>query len=147
MGFPGGSDGNESACNVGDLGWIAGLGRSSGGGHDNPVQYSCLENPHGQRSLAGCSPRGCKELDVTERLSIAHAMFNSSLVLILLGDISQSQKDRGQIEYYSKHNLEGEVRRGLLMRASFPGACLALLKEISALVLKNKNSWQKNTDF
>ena len=46
MGFPGGSDGKESACNVGDLGLIPGLGRSPGGGHGNPLQYSCLENPH-----------------------------------------------------------------------------------------------------
>ena len=44
-GFPGGSDGKESTCNVGDLGSIAGLERSPGGGHDNPLQYSCLENP------------------------------------------------------------------------------------------------------
>ena len=35
-----------------------GFGRSSEGGHGNPLQYSCLENPHGQRSLAGCSPWG-----------------------------------------------------------------------------------------
>ena len=35
----------ESACNVGDLGSIPGLGRSPGGGHGNPLQYSCLENP------------------------------------------------------------------------------------------------------
>jgi len=45
--FPGGSDSKESACNVGDLGLISGLGRSPGGGHGNPLQYSCLENPHG----------------------------------------------------------------------------------------------------
>ena len=45
LGFPGGSDGNESACNVGDLGLIPGLGRSPGEGHGNPIQYSCLENP------------------------------------------------------------------------------------------------------
>ena len=45
MGFPGGSDGKESACNVGYLGSIPGLGRSPGGGHGNPLQYSCLENP------------------------------------------------------------------------------------------------------
>ena len=51
MGFPGGSDGKESACNVGDLGLIPGLGRSPGGGHGNPLQYSCLKDPHGQRSL------------------------------------------------------------------------------------------------
>ena len=65
MGFWGGSDGKESACNVGDPGLISGLGRSPGGGHGNPFQYSCLENPHGQRSLAGCSPWGHKS-DTTE---------------------------------------------------------------------------------
>ena len=44
LGFPGGSDSKECACNVGDLGSIPGLGRSSGGGHSNPLQCSCLEN-------------------------------------------------------------------------------------------------------
>ena len=43
-------------ANVGDLGSIPGLGRSSGGGHVKPLQYSYLENPHGQRSLEGYSP-------------------------------------------------------------------------------------------
>ena len=43
--FPGGSDGKESTCNVGDLGSILGSGRSSGEGNGKPVQYSCLENP------------------------------------------------------------------------------------------------------
>ena len=65
-GFPGGSDGKESACSVGDLGLIPGLGRSPGGGHGNPLQYSGLENLHGQRSLVG--PRG-PELDMTEQLT------------------------------------------------------------------------------
>ena len=65
-GFPCGSAGQESACNVGDLGSILGLGKSPGGGHGNPLQYSCLENPHGQRSLAGYSPWGHKESDMTE---------------------------------------------------------------------------------
>ena len=44
-GFPGGSDGKESSCNARDLGSIPGLGRSPGGGHGNPLQYSCLGNP------------------------------------------------------------------------------------------------------
>ena len=44
-GFPGGSDSKESARNAGDLGLIPGLGRFPGGGHSNPPQYSCLENP------------------------------------------------------------------------------------------------------
>ena len=68
LGFPGGSDGKESACNVGDLGSVPGLGRARGGGLGNPLQYSCLENPRGQRSLAGYSPRSWKELDMTYKL-------------------------------------------------------------------------------
>ena len=46
-------------ANAGDIrgmGSIPGLGRSLGGGHDNPLRYSCLENPHGQKSLVGYSP-------------------------------------------------------------------------------------------
>ena len=44
-GFPGGSDGKESACSAGDLGLIPGWGRSPGEGNGNPLQYSCLGNP------------------------------------------------------------------------------------------------------
>ena len=66
IGFLGGSDINESTCNVLDLGSIPGLGRYSIGGHGNPLQYSCLENPHGQRSLANYSPWGLEALDMTE---------------------------------------------------------------------------------
>ena len=75
QGFPGGSAGKEFTCNAGDPGSIPGLGRSPGGGHGNPLQYSCLENPHGQRSLASYSPWGRKESDTTEQLSthIYHA--------------------------------------------------------------------------
>ena len=65
-GFPGGSDSKESTCSAGDLGSIPGLGRSPGGGHGNPLQYSCLENPHGQRILAGYSLWSCKESDMTD---------------------------------------------------------------------------------
>ena len=44
MGFPGGSAGKESTCNLGNLGWILGLGRSPGEGNSYPLQYSGLEN-------------------------------------------------------------------------------------------------------
>ena len=70
-GFPGGSDGKESACNARDLGSVPGLGRSPGAGHGNPLQYSGLENPHAQRSLVGCSPWSHKDSDTTVRLSVA----------------------------------------------------------------------------
>ena len=60
MGFPGGSDSKESAYNVGDLSSIPELGRSPGGGHGNPLQYSCLENP---MDRGAWDP---KELDMAE---------------------------------------------------------------------------------
>ena len=63
LGFPFGSAGKESACNVGDLGLIPGLGRSPGEGKCYPLQYSCLENS------MDYGPRGHKESDSTERPS------------------------------------------------------------------------------
>ena len=57
------------------------MGRSSGGGHGNPLQYSCLENPHGKRVLEGYSPWGFKELDTIEQLSTAH-----DVVMVLGGN-------------------------------------------------------------
>ena len=62
-------NGKESTSNAGDPGSIPGSGRSRGGGHGNPLQYSCVENHRGPRSLVGYSPRGCKESDMTEQLS------------------------------------------------------------------------------
>ena len=72
LGFPGDSDYKEFTCSAGDLGSILGLRRSPGRGHGNPLQYSCLENLHGQRSLVAYSPWGCKESDMTAWLSTAH---------------------------------------------------------------------------
>ena len=51
MDFPGGSEGKESACNVGDPASIPGSGRSPDEGNGNPLQYSCLENPQEQYRL------------------------------------------------------------------------------------------------
>ena len=65
--YSGGSEGEESTCNAGDLSSIPALGRYPGGGCGNPLQYSCLENPRGQRSLSGYSPWGHKEWDMTEQ--------------------------------------------------------------------------------
>ena len=66
LGFPGGTAGKESACNVGDLAWIPGLGRSPREGKGYPLQYSGLEN-----SMA-CIVHGVTELDTTERLFHFH---------------------------------------------------------------------------
>ena len=66
MGFTGGSDVKESACNAGHSGSIPGWGRSPGERNGHPLQYSCLENPHGQSSLVGHSPWGHIESNMTE---------------------------------------------------------------------------------
>ena len=77
MGFLGDSDSKESACNVGDLGLIPGLGRSPGGEQGNSLQYSCLESPLGQRSLAGYSLWDHKEQDMTKARTHAYDNFPS----------------------------------------------------------------------
>ena len=70
MGFPGGSVVQNLLVNPGAMGLILGSERFPGGGHGNPIQYSCLENPRGQRHLEGYSPWGRKESDTTEQLSV-----------------------------------------------------------------------------
>ena len=74
--------GRDSTCNAGDAGGlraIPGWGRSPGGGHGNPLQYSCLENPHGQRSLTGYHLWGCKESDTIEQLSTQGPYLSNSM--------------------------------------------------------------------
>ena len=73
MDFPDSSVGKESTCNAGDSSSIPGLGSCPGERISYPLQYSCLEDPHGQRSLEGYSPRDHKESDTTEGLSTAQA--------------------------------------------------------------------------
>ena len=61
-GFPGGSDSQESACNVGDLGSIPGLGRFPGGEHGNPLQFSCPENPQWTEEPGGLQSVGSQRV-------------------------------------------------------------------------------------
>ena len=72
-GSPGGSDGKESACSVGDLGSIPGSGRSPGEGKQLLTLVFLPGESHGQRSLVGYSPWGCKESDTTERLTLSYS--------------------------------------------------------------------------
>ena len=77
--FPGGSDGKTSVYNVGDRGSIPGLGRSTGEGNGNPLQYYCLENPMDRGAY---SPWDCKELDTTNQLHYFPFGFFSNLLVI-----------------------------------------------------------------
>ena len=65
-GFPGGSDGKESACSARDPDSIPGSGRSPGEGNSNPLQYSCLENSMNRGAWQFTVHRGRKESDMTE---------------------------------------------------------------------------------
>ena len=73
MGFPGVLGGKESACSAGNLGSSPVLERSPGGGHGNPLQYSCLENPM-DRGARWATVHGVAESDMTEPLSTAHIL-------------------------------------------------------------------------
>ena len=70
VGFPGGSDSKETACNAGDSGSIPGSGRSLGEGNGSPLQYSCMENSMDRGAWQAIVQWGCKESDTTERLSL-----------------------------------------------------------------------------
>ena len=75
LGFPSSSVGEESACHAGDTGdarSIPGLGRSPGGRHSNPLQYSCLENPVDTGAWQATVHGGLKESDTTEVTEHAH---------------------------------------------------------------------------
>ena len=68
------------------------------GEHGNPLQYTCQESPRGQRSLEGCSPWGCKELDTTERLNTAQQKVGTSysqfpLLMVLVEQALASKED------------------------------------------------------
>ena len=73
-GFLGDAVVKDTPTNAGDVGWIPGLGRSPGGGHGNPLQYSCLENPMG-RGAGQATVHGVAELDTTEQAVLKDRYF------------------------------------------------------------------------
>ena len=108
VGFPGSSASEESAYNAGDLSSIPGSGRSSGKGSSYPLQYSCLENPHGQRSLAGYSPwdhrvgHDCGTNCITKNGILPLVTACVDLEGIMLSEISQVEKDNVRSHLYVK---------------------------------------------
>ena len=86
---------------MGDLGSNPGSGRSPGEGNGHPLQYACLENPHGQRSLAGYCPWDHKELDTTVQLTLSQTL-----------QLIRGQKIEG-IKEQHRGSREKEVGRGV----------------------------------
>ena len=83
--FPGGSEVKASACNVGDLGSIPGLGRSPGEGNGNPLQYSCLENPMDGGGWWATVHGVAKESDLIERRHAHRVYLNVVSSLFRIG--------------------------------------------------------------
>ena len=81
LGFSGGSDGTESACNAGELGLIPGSGRPPGEGNGNPLQYSCLENSMDRGAWQAAVYSVAKSW---AQLSNKHIEWNSSWVYVIL---------------------------------------------------------------
>ena len=77
--FPGGSDGEEFACNAGDLGLIPVSGRPRGGGHGNLLQYSCLKNPMDRRPWRA-TVYGVAELDTSNTFQLIYSVFTQNHV-------------------------------------------------------------------
>ena len=110
--------GKESAYNAGDVGSIPGLGRSPWGRHGNPLQYSCWENPQGQRRLGGCSRTHWETKHRSTGKSVALTVWASvgkvrsptkcnhlcaqSLNLTLCDLMDCSLPDNSRLEYWSK---------------------------------------------
>ena len=80
MGFPGDSEGKESACNAGNPGLIPGFGRSPQEQNGYSLRYSCLENSKDSGALWATVPWGLKELDMTERLTLSLFIVFTSVI-------------------------------------------------------------------
>ena len=132
--YPCGSDGKESACNVGDLGSIPELGRSPGGGDGNPLHYSCLENPTDKGAWWSITI----ELKSRTRLSDEHTHRLQSgkkqgclLWPQLLNDICNFLKNANKITL--KINMEKEVSYAMIVYLESYNLCGTQV----ALVVKN----------
>ena len=93
--------------------WETWVQRSPGAGHGNPLQYSCLENPHGQRSLVGYSPWGHKELDMTEKLSTTHIL--SKIFSVIFGRHDFKIYTAGLSKITVNNDCSHEIKRHLLL--------------------------------
>ena len=81
LSFPGGTSGKESACQAEDSGSIPGLGRSPGGGHGNPLQYSCLKNPMDRGAWQVACHRVAKSWPRLKQVSMYACILTPQLIL------------------------------------------------------------------
>ena len=112
-GFPCSSVGKESAYSAGRPGSIPGSGGSPGEGNGSPLQGPCLEKPHGQRSLVGCSPWGRKASATTERLTHTKSAISVlSTTLPFTGDQKKIQRLNLTHVYFPSYLIGHRVSLG-----------------------------------
>ena len=133
MGFPGGSDANESSCNAGYLGSLPGLGRSPGGGHGNPFQYSRLENPMDKRSLVGYSRWSHKELDVTEQLSLPLPSLNIHTFPTISVSFYPTLLKTPNVKIHGKISVEATFNQGQHLNRKVNTICLPAICVFTSL--------------
>ena len=116
--------GKNPLTNAADMSWIPGSGGSPGEGDSNPFQYSCLilaNHPniqpipkfHGQRSLVGCSPWGCKELDMTEH---AHTtVIRTAFIYKAANSLALKGKEKHQLPVFWSYNKKAWTVRTLFL--------------------------------
>ena len=137
LGFPGGSDGKESACNAEDAGSVPGSGRPPGGGNGNPLQYSCLKNST-DKEPGGYSSWGHKELDTTEQLTRLNITESYSKILSWLEcflSLKTKPASQPQIPWPSWQGFLEGAGRGVNQHAEDPQK--AFLRKVGL------RDWQK----
>ena len=140
IGLPGGANGKETACQCRRCKrcrFSPGVGLSPGGGHGNPLQYSCLENCYGQRSLAGKSPWGLKESDMIEATYQAHI----KIYLQYFGHMMRRANSLEKILMLGK--IEGRRRRGKQRMTWLDSITNSTDMNLSRLqeIVKNREIW------
>ena len=111
MGFPGSSNSKESTCNVGDPSLIPGLGRSPGEGNGKTTPFFLPGEFHGQRSLVGYSPWGCKESNTTEWLIHSLTRLMGTLCNRTNLNVSRFIRTRKGILYIHFYDLSPEIQK------------------------------------
>ena len=128
-----------NAGDIRDMGSTPGSGRSPGGGHGNPLQFSCLENPHKQRSLTGYSPYDLKELDTTEAATHAYNQGADSSKFFLPQHANSCENCPHQLPSSLFYIYETNLYQPICVCTCFFNSPFSPLYHFNSLLMKESN--------